>query len=105
VKVFVSKVRGLLGVGIPEGPPTVQVPGPPEVMLHGAAQVGAVFVPVFVPENTTWQVDAVQDIGLLPSFFIEIEMTVGEKLAAVPALADASTTAMLELLVALVTRL
>lgn len=105
VNVFVWKVRGLFGVGIPPGPPIDQVAGPPEVMLQGAAQLGEVFVPVFVPENTTWQVDAVQGIGLPPSFFIEIEMTVGEEEAAEPALVDASTTTMLELAVALLTRL
>ncbi len=53
VNELVWKVSGLLAVAVPPGPPTDQVPAPPEVMLHGAAQAGTVVVPVFVPAKTT----------------------------------------------------
>jgi len=53
VKVLVSNVRGLSGSGSPSGPPTVQIAGPPEVMLQGASQAGGVAAPVSVPAKTT----------------------------------------------------
>jgi len=49
LKVLVSNVRGLLAPGSPAGPPTVQIAGPPDEMLQGAAQAGGVIVPVLVP--------------------------------------------------------
>jgi hypothetical protein len=74
-------------------------------MLHGAAQAGTVVVPVFVPANTTWQVEEVQEIGLPPSFLMEMETAAGELLADAPARVEAPTTTMLAFEVALLTRL
>ena len=105
VNVSVSKVRGLLASGAPAGPPTVQIAGPPDVILQGAAQAGGAAVPVFVPANTTWQVDGVQAIGLPPLFLMETEIAEGESLAVAPALMAAPATTMLVLAVALLTRL
>ena len=105
MKSLVSNVRGALGVGVPPGPPTDQTPGPPETMLQGAEQLGGVPVPVLVPATTTWQVDAVQVIGLPPLFFTESEMTTGDASKAGPALKKAPTITMLVLAVALLTRL
>ncbi len=105
VKAFVSKVRGLLAAGAPAGPPTDHMPGPPDVMLHGAAHAGAVDDPVFVPANTTWQVAGVQEMGLPPLFLTEIETAEGEVVARLPALVAAPTTAMLAFDVELLTRL
>jgi hypothetical protein len=105
MKEFVSKVSGLLAVGVPDGPPTDQTAGPPDTMLQGAAQAGAVVLPVLVPAKTTWQVDWVHDMALPPLFLIEIDMATGEEAAEDPAFREASTTATLELAVALLTRL
>ena len=105
VKVLVSNVRGLLASASPAGPPTVQMAGPPDVMLQGSAHAGGVAVPVFVSAKTTWQVDGVQEIGLPPLFLMEIETADGELLTAAPALIAAPTTMMLVLVVALLTRL
>ena len=105
VKVFVSNVSGLFAAGVPSGPPIDQAPGPPDVMLQGAAHAGAVVVPVLVPAKTTWQVDCVQEIGLPPLFLMEIESAVGELPAEVPAFSDAPITTTLVLAVALLTRL
>jgi len=105
VKAFVSKVRGLLAPGSPAGPPIAQMAGPPDVMLQGAAQTGGVIVPVSVPAKTTWHVEGVQEIGLPPLFLMEMEMAEGGSLAVGPDLTDAPTTMMLEVVVALVTRL
>jgi hypothetical protein len=74
-------------------------------MLHGAAQAGTVAEPVFVPANTTWQVEGVQEIGLPPSFLMEIETAAGELFADAPARVEAPTTTTLALDVALLTRL
>lgn len=105
VNAFVSKVRGLLAAGVPAGPPSIQIPGPPEVMLHGAAHVGAVAEPVLVPANTTWHVEGVQAMGLPPSFLIEIETAEGESPADPPAFVAAPTTTTLASDDALFTRL
>lgn len=105
VNALVSKVSGLLAAGVPAGPPTPQTAAPPDEMLQGEAQAGAVAEPVLVPAKTTWQVDGVQEIGLPPLFFMEMETAVGEALADAPALAAAPTTTTLELDVALFTRL
>jgi len=94
-----------LASGSPAGPPTVQIAGPPDVMLQGAAQAGGVAVPVSVPAKTTWQVDGVQEIGLPPSFLMETETAEGESGVDAPALIAAPTTIMLVLVVALLTRL
>ncbi len=104
-KLLVSKVRGALGAGEPDGPPTDQVAGPPETMLQGAEQAGAVVAPVFVPANTTWQVDEVHVMGLPPLFLTEIDIASGDEVEEAPALRDAPTTATLWLDVALLTRL
>jgi len=105
VKVLVSKVNGLLASGSPAGPPIVQIAGPPDVMLQGAAQAGGVVMPVFVPAKTTWQEDGVQEIGFPPSFLMEMEKAMGGSPAAAPALIAAPTTMMLVLVVALLMRL
>ncbi len=89
----------------PVGPPMDQARAPPEVTLQGAEHAGAVVPPVFVPAKTIWQVEGEQVIGLPPSFFIEIEMATGEADVEDPALTEAPTTVMLELEVALLTRL
>jgi hypothetical protein len=105
MKEFVSKIRGLLAVGVPDGPPIDQTAAPPDTMLQGAAQAGAVVLPVSVPAKTTWHVDWVQDMALPPLFLIDIEMAMGEEVTEGPAFKEASTTATLELAVALLTRL
>jgi hypothetical protein len=105
MKELVSNVRGLLAVGVPAGPPTDQTAGPPDTMLQGAAQAGAVEVPVSVPANTTWQVDWVQDMALPPLFLTDMEMATGEAAEEAPAFNEAPTTATLEFAVALLTRL
>ncbi len=105
VNVLVWKVRGALAEREPDGPPTDQVAGPPETMPQGAEHAGRVVEPVFVPANTTWQVDAAQEIGLPPLFLIEIETARGEESVDAPALREAPTTATLVFVVALFTKL
>ena len=105
VKSSVSNTRGLPAVGVPAGPPIDQIAGPPDVMLQGAAQAGAVVLPVSVPAKSTWHPDGVQEIGLPPSFLIEIDTAVGEFPAVAPALAAAPTITMLVFEVALPIRL
>jgi hypothetical protein len=70
-------------------------------MLQGASQAGTAPDPVLVPAKTTWQVAGVQEMGLPPSFLTEMDTAIGELPAEPPALADAPTTLMLGLDVAL----
>ena len=88
----------------PLAPPRVQLVDPPDEMVHAFVHVGGV-EPALVPANTTWQVAGVQEIGLPPLFLIETEIAVGDALGVAPALSDAWSTTMLELEVALLTRL
>jgi hypothetical protein len=86
----------------PAADPSPQVSEPPEAMVQDPEQVAAAD-PVEVPANTTWQDPAAaHDIGLPPLFLTVIDIARGD---AVPALREAPTTTMLELAVALLTRL
>jgi len=105
VKVSVTKVRGLFAAGVPAGPPSDQTPPPPEEMEQGESQDGGLPDPVSVPTNTTWHEEGVQGMGFPPSFLIDMAMATGEPVTEDPALADAPTTTMLVLLVALSIRL
>jgi hypothetical protein len=105
VNELVSNVSGLFAEGVPPGPPSDQTAGPPETMLQGAAQAGAVVEPVFVPGNRTWQGDCVHVMELPPLFLMVSETATGEELAVAPAFMDTWTTAMLEFAVELLTRL
>jgi hypothetical protein len=88
----------------PVAPPSVQVSGPPEVMVQGLAQVGAAD-PAFVPAKATWQVEGEQEMGVPPLFLTDTAMAAGDADALAPALREAPTMAMLELDEALLTRL